>query len=60
MTHQTYFNNMRGHAQTEMLAEFTGKDGNKQLLIDLEKEKIWLENRPLQGQIEMEVREGGK
>jgi len=53
MTHQTYFKNMKDRVQTEMLAEFSGKDGGKQLLIDLEKEKLKLKNKSLPGQINM-------
>ena len=46
---------MKDHVQTEMLAEFTGKDGGKQLLVDLEAERQKLRSKPLPGQIEMEV-----
>ena len=55
MAHQTYFNNMKDHTQTEMLAEFSDKLGKKQTLIDVEKEKAKLTARPLEGQAVMEV-----
>jgi len=36
--------------QVEAFAEFTGKDGKKMTLIDVEKEKARLANKPLDNQ----------
>ena len=60
MSHQTYFKEMKDHVQTEMLAEFSGKDGKKQTLIDTEKEKARIANKPLPGQVEMNIEPSAK
>ena len=48
MSHQTYFEDMANGVQADMLAEFSGKDGVKVPLIEVQKH-----TRPLPGQIEM-------
>ena len=53
MSYQTYMPECKDHIQTDMLAEFSGKDGKKQTLIDVEKEKAKLANKPLPGQLEL-------
>ena len=41
-------------AQAEMLSEFSGKDGRKDTLIDLEQYRMNQDNKPLDGQIKLE------
>lgn len=54
MSYQTYFDTMRDNIQTEMLTEFSGKDGKKQTLIDIEQYKA--NHKPIPcNQYEMEV-----
>lgn len=53
MSYQTYITGTKDGIQTDMLAEFSGKTGKRQTLIDVEKEKARLANKPLPGQIDM-------
>lgn len=39
MAHQTFMPELVSHIQTDMLAEFSGKDGHKEVLIDIEQYK---------------------
>jgi hypothetical protein len=50
MSHQSYIEGMIDHVQTEMLAEFTGKDGHKCQLIDATRIKARQAAEPLPGQ----------
>ena len=52
MSYQTIMGDLKDHVQTEMLAEFSGKLGKKDTLIDVDKEKAKLANKPLDGQEE--------
>lgn len=53
MSHQTYFESLANGVQTEMLAEFSGKDGAKVPLVEVKQH-----TSPLPGQIEMKEVEG--
>ncbi len=53
MSYQTYIDTMRDNAQTDMLAEFAGKNGKKQPLIDIDKELAKLNNKPLPEQLKL-------
>lgn len=50
MSYQVYIEGMRDHVQTEMLSEFTGKDGRKGKLINPETSRT---PEPLPGQTKM-------
>jgi len=58
MAHQTYMPELVSHVQTDMLAEFSGKDGHEEAIIDIEQYKR-NHQRPDTRQIKLEEDNNG-